>query len=382
MTIALFAYHAYSIVSNASGEIVGGMELQLLAMARYLRDRGHRIDILVGDSGQRDNEIVDGINYYRIFDNAIRSPIARMYRIKKVMRHASPEIVLQRGSSNLSGLLCHFAHNVDAKYVYSVASDINCIRSANDPGVTSRIGRLSYNFALRYADAIVVQKESQNELLKRNFGRVGVVVRSLPLHDVKDVPRSNGQKIVWIGNLIPYKKPEVVLEIAQALPQYSFVMVGGDRDQAFSSAIRERAASLSNVDLLGFVALSSIPSILADARILLNTTLVDGQFEEGFPNTFIQAWMSGVPVVSLYTNPDGILTDKSLGRCSRTIEQMKKDILGLMNDDILHHLMSQNAIEYFSQHFNPKSTIDDYEELFNSLLRGHNVELSAPRTSQ
>ena len=41
------------------------------------------------------------------------------------------------------------------------------------------------------------------------------------------------------------------------------------------------------------------------SKILINTSSF-----EGFPNTFVQAWANGVPVISLKVDPDNIIKKK------------------------------------------------------------------------
>ncbi len=60
----------------------------------------------------------------------------------------------------------------------------------------------------------------------------------------------------------------------------------------------------------GAISQQEVNAELANAHVLVNTSLY-----EGFPNTFIQAWMRRTVVVSLNVNPDGIF-DETAGRVS------------------------------------------------------------------
>jgi hypothetical protein len=63
---------------------------------------------------------------------------------------------------------------------------------------------------------------------------------------------------------------------------------------------------MENLDLLGEVPLEEVNAQLAAGHLFVNTSKT-----EGFPNTFIQAWMRRVPTLSLDVDPDGILRSRA-----------------------------------------------------------------------
>jgi glycosyltransferase involved in cell wall biosynthesis len=75
--------------------------------------------------------------------------------------------------------------------------------------------------------------------------------------------------------------------------------------------------------------------------LFVNTSLA-----EGFPNTFIQAWMRGMPVASLHVNPDDVLEREQVGFCAGTPEQLAATVRRLMTDDSLREAYGARAREY------------------------------------
>ena len=59
----------------------------------------------------------------------------------------------------------------------------------------------------------------------------------------------------------------------------------------------------------------------------MNTSL-----HEGFPNTFIQAWMREVAVVSLHVDPDGVLSREGVGVHAGTEQRLAEAVRGLVTD--------------------------------------------------
>ena len=71
---------------------------------------------------------------------------------------------------------------------------------------------------------------------------------------------------------------------------------------SYRDRVLDELRATPNIEYLGQVAPERAQQLMADAALLLSTS-----DEEGFPNTFVQAWSSGTPVVSLKVDPDGVI---------------------------------------------------------------------------
>jgi glycosyltransferase involved in cell wall biosynthesis len=109
--------------------------------------------------------------------------------------------------------------------------------------------------------------------------------------------------------------------------------------------VRAAAARLPNVTMPGAVRYSETGALFDRAKIFLNTSSI-----EGFPNTFLQAWIRGVPVVSFF-DPDSLVQREVLGRTASSVDEMREAIQDLLDKDDDRQLIGRRAREYASREY-------------------------------
>lgn len=174
---------------------------------------------------------------------------------------------------------------------------------------------------LRAADILVAQTHDQAERLKAEIGRPVHVIRNIAetlQGDIKEC-RALGSNppqcdVLWAGNSTPNKRPGVVLELARLMPEVSFAMAMNKSSDMVFEHWRQLAEALPNLRFLGQLPPVEMESWFTRTRLLLNTSE-----REGFPNTFLQAWMNNVPVVSLEIDPDQLIREHGLGRMPNAV---------------------------------------------------------------
>jgi glycosyltransferase involved in cell wall biosynthesis len=165
-----------------------------------------------------------------------------------------------------------------------------------------------------------------------------------------------------VGRFSPIKRPEWCLELAARCPQLSFDMVGASNiDSAYARSIAARAAGLPNVRLHGYVPYDRMGSFYAEAMLLLSTSLY-----EGFPNTFLEAWSYGRPVVGT-VDPDGVVLASSLGAVAEDLDGLAKGLGDLLADRTRWLQASQAAYHYVIEHHSLEATVTAYEGVLAGL---------------
>ena len=101
--------------------------------------------------------------------------------------------------------------------------------------------------------------------------------------------------------------------------------------------------------------------VLAGAALLLSTS-----DEEGFPNTFTQAWSAGTPVVSLTVDPDHIIERFGLGTVSGNADRAVVDINALMDSPQSRGEISDRARRFVAENYSASAVV----QLFHRALDG------------
>jgi glycosyltransferase involved in cell wall biosynthesis len=168
------------------------------------------------------------------------------------------------------------------------------------------------------------------------------------------------------------KRPDLLVEIARKAPDIQFVVCGGPTTFTAAPGYGEKIADtlrlLPNVDYRGQVDPDEANRVIANAALLLSTAE-----EEGFPNTFLQAWASGTPVVSLTVDPDRVIEHYGLGKISPTVQQATYDIRMLLDSEQQREAISCRAREYVEKHHAAPVVIKIFE--CSTLGVGHNLSV-------
>ena len=128
-------------------------------------------------------------------------------------------------------------------------------------------------------------------------------------------PDGNG-RILWIGRIDRVKRPDRFLDVVEACPDLEFDLVGPAGGDPYAREISERAACYPNLRVHGGVPRDDVPMYYRKAACLCSTSDV-----EGFPNTFLEAWSYGIPVVSTI-DPDDLILEKGLGSVARNVPEL------------------------------------------------------------
>jgi glycosyltransferase involved in cell wall biosynthesis len=148
----------------------------------------------------------------------------------------------------------------------------------------------------------------------------------------------------WVALIRPEKGLERFLDLADALPDLRFA-VAGSFDPLVSDDLRARLEhrmhGLKNLSFLGPQNASHIRTLFEQSKVLVNTSPA-----EGFPNTMLEAWSVGTPVVSLSVDPGGVIEREQLGLVSGSAARLVADVSTLSCTEALNVRVGDKALAY------------------------------------
>lgn len=262
-----------------------------------------------------------------------------------------PDVIYQRVACGYTGIAAYYAKRHGARLVWHVSHDSDLMPDSKLEGrglLRRTLERRAVEYGIRHAHHIVVQTEKQRLLLENNYRRAAAAtIANFHPQPRETIDKSGAPLILWVANLKPWKQPEVFVRVAAALadlPNARFVMVGGMPGarlrQWYEPLIRAMGAT-PRLEYLGARSQDDINQMLAKAHLLINTSV-----HEGFPNTFIQAWMREVPVVSLHVDPDGVIESEGLGRHATSENDLIAAVRMFIEDDALRTEYAARARKY------------------------------------
>jgi glycosyltransferase involved in cell wall biosynthesis len=327
----------------ASGApVVGGAERQQWLLARALAASGWSVTVGVRKAlevGER--KTIAGVEFLGIgWDNIYRA----WYRF---LSSEQPDWWYWRCADHLWGCAVEIAKLAGVRTIFAAGFD-------TDVQPRRALFRRPhwwplYAWGLSRTDRILVQHTGQLAALAPRWRPKAYIVPSIAGEITAVKPHSERAKYVaWVAMLRQPKRPDVLMEIARQAPAIRFMVCGGPTPFAsppgYSEWIVGALQAQPNITFLGKVAPQKTQQTIADAAMLLSTS-----DEEGFPNTFLEAWSSGTPVISLKLDPDHIIERQELGTVPGTVERAIADIMALMEAPQQRDAIAGRARRYVAE---------------------------------
>jgi glycosyltransferase involved in cell wall biosynthesis len=241
------------------------------------------------------------------------------------------------------------------RYVWLPGTD------AGSPDALSAVGLRLFRRYLRRRDlaasqrpdAFAANSTAVRDRIRRFYGRDATVIH--PPVDAAALDAKQEKEpghFLWVHRLVPYKRPELVLEAFRELP-FRLTMVGVGPLEA-----RLRKRLPPNVELLGWVSRSELAALYGRASGFIHVG------EEDFGITMVEALAAGTPVIALdaggardivRAGVDGVLIERA------ELRQLQTAVRAVAGGSWDAQTLHSRALEFSSERFleQMRSWLDD-----------------------
>jgi glycosyltransferase involved in cell wall biosynthesis len=363
---------AYPLLAGEKTENITGPTIHQVILAKELLKHDFKVSFIAYGDGEVPIEHINGVEIIKIrnanYHLKILNIILKAFRIWNAMRKAKAHIYFQAGG--VPGIVSLFCKLIRRKFIYEIASDalvnknliIRKIKEFNRSKFS--LDTFGNWLDIKFADAIIVQNEYQRVMLKKNFGKDGMIIKMpFPLTEQGMPEKAKPPIVLWVGAMAEVKQPELLVKLAEAIPDAKFQMIGGHTgNQDLFDGMKESSKRIPNFEHLGVIPFDEVNGYFSRASILVNTSMF-----EGFPHAFIQAWMHYAPVASLNADPDEIICRYKMGLHSKTFNQLIEDVKTLLKNKQLRKEMGGNGRHYVERKHDITKIINKHIEVFKQV---------------
>lgn len=374
----------YGLYRPESGHAFGGAEVQFFLLACALSsDQEFEVSVLTtvetqpGTERYGSLEVIKRQGLGRLAGHregtcwnevkALRGYLSAFLDMRALLRTIDADVYLHAGADVEVGAYALICRLLRRRFVYVVASSVDL---THPNGKVKGPLRWLYSVGLRLADAVICRSSEQQAWLLDRYGLQGVLIRTghpVPTPLVRARGCEDTSSIVWVGRIHPLKQPEMFLDLAERVPNERFVMIvmPDDVQEALWRRIQQRGVRLSNVTVYERIPWNEVGTHLGRAKLLVNTSTY-----EGFPNTFVQAALHGIPILSWAVDPDSVLSREGIGICARgSFDSLVASTRQMCASPDLQGQMGKRAQDYARRYHDLNHSAEELKTLVRRLAK-------------
>jgi glycosyltransferase involved in cell wall biosynthesis len=253
---------------------------------------------------------------------------------------------------------------------------------------STRIIQMGEKAAVRFAHGIIVVSDALQSYFWQTYNRKTVYIPNAPASYAQSDPNftygtdlslKQGRYIVFVGRLVPEKRPDLLVDAFCKLEPlgWKLVLAGGVSDtKSFTSQLLEKIANNRNIVFAGELRGSRLAEIVRGAGLFVLPSDV-----EGLPLAMLEAMREGIPVVAsniaphqqLINGGQGILFEAgNLDSCIRSLDW------GINHPEEMA-IMAKNAQRHVQLNYSWDRITSETLKLYTILLNSSGtVDISQP----
>lgn len=343
-------------VSGAfTGKTPGGGEKQMALIAIALAKAGHEV-VVIDYKTEESFVTAGGIQVMKIegFNDGIRIIRTFTHRLPLIyssLKNVNADVYYSRIRDFRHILAYWAARKIGAKFVLGIASDLDVMSFGKRLKFyyLANIGQLwwffsgilieiVYPFLMRNSDIVLVQHEGQKDLLHKKNIKSRIFPNLLDETEFPTDPGTPSNNFIYVGSLDKRKGFAEFYDLVKKAPSHQFTIIGRARDKTGLHYL-DKLKSIKNVTLLGRLNHRETLKQINNSKALISTSPM-----EGFPNTFIETWACGKPVLSLYVDPGNVITKEKIGISAKGDIDVLLNEMNSINQDIELGIRAKNYV--------------------------------------
>jgi len=226
---------------------------------------------------------------------------------------------------------------------------------------SSLLIRMGEKAAVRYADEIIVVSKNLQSYFFETYGRQTVYIPNAPASYAESDRKfsygtslglDQGKYIVFLGRLVPEKRPDLLIQAFQSLkpPGWKLVLAGGVSDTSlYSSKLNDLAEGNPDVIFAGEIRGTRLAEIVRGAGLFVLPSDL-----EGLPLSMLEAMSQGIPALASDIPPHQQLINDQRGVLFRAgdINSCIHSLDWAINHPQEMAVMAKNAQQHVEKYYN------------------------------
>jgi glycosyltransferase involved in cell wall biosynthesis len=246
---------------------------------------------------------------------------------------------------------------------------------------SSGLIRMGEKAAVRFAHGIIVVSEELRSYFLKTYGRETLYIPNAPAGYAESDPSfshgtslglQQGRYMLFLGRLVPEKRPDLLIEAFQALKPagWKLVLAGGVSDTTrFSSKLIEIAAGSPDVIFAGELRGGQLAEIVRGAGLFVLPSDL-----EGLPLAMLEAMREGIPVLASDIPPHQQLIGEQRGMLFKMgeVDSCMRSMEWAINHPQDLAVMAKSAQTYVDTYYNWDNITSENLQLYTTLCNSPN----------
>jgi glycosyltransferase involved in cell wall biosynthesis len=244
---------------------------------------------------------------------------------------------------------------------------------------SSRLIRAGEQAAVRFANSLVVVSKELQPYFLETYGKETVYITNAPAsYPETDASFSygnslglqQGKYVVFLGRLVPEKRPELLLEAFRTLKRtdWKLVFVGStSHTSTFASNLLKSARDDANVIFAGELRGKRLAEVMRGAGLFVLPSDL-----EGLPLAMLEAMQEGIPIVASDLPVNQYLLDQDRGVLFRSgsVDSCVARLRWAIEHPQEMELMAQRAKRYVEFYHNWDRITTQYLQVYETVMAG------------